>query len=148
MKAVSFLLSVFAFAAAVTPAHASGPVGVYALVDKVEMEPNAATPERIRVYGVFSIAQGQTNRYAAPSRGILYFTPGRNPDKARKEWADLASVAGTRQVVGFGAAWYGVPTVLRGVNGQSADEYVLNAGVVKVNAEQPQAKALLEFKDR
>src|ERR1700682_5785768 len=82
-------------------ANASGPIGVYALVDKVAFEPNADKPERIRISGVFSVAEETPDNstvYSAPHRGYLYFgLPRGNEDLARREWADLKSVAGTRQ---------------------------------------------------
>ena len=54
-------------------AHASGPIAVYALVDKVTFEPNADKPERVRVSGVFITAEERSDVYSAPQRGYLYF---------------------------------------------------------------------------
>ena len=77
-------------------ANASGPIGIYALVDKVAFEPNADKPERIRIAGVFSVAEETPDNstvYSAPQRGYLYFglpgLPSGNQDLARREWADL-----------------------------------------------------------
>jgi Sulfatase len=56
--------------------HASGPIAVYALVDKVAFEPNAGNagnPDRIQISGVFITAGGGPNAYSAPHRGYLYF---------------------------------------------------------------------------
>src|SRR6202035_839247 len=88
-------------------ASASGPIGVYALVDKVAFEPDADKPERIRISGVFITAlDDRSEEYSAPQRGYLYFRlPRAYDDLARREWADLKSIAGTRQVVGFGSSW-------------------------------------------
>jgi hypothetical protein len=90
----------------VTPiAQASDPTGIYALVDRVVLEPNDASPERIQVWGGFALAN-RVNRddYHDAERGYLYLKlrPG---DEAvcKKEWADLKSVAGTRQIVAFGS---------------------------------------------
>ena len=55
-------------------ANASGPIAVYALVDKVTFEPNAEKPERVRISGVFITAEERSDRYSAPQRGYLYFT--------------------------------------------------------------------------
>jgi hypothetical protein len=144
MKSIACALALLALAVAVKPAHASGPVSVYALIDRVVMEPNPQKPERIRIYGVFITAQPPPYNYGAPRRGFLLFSLGRDPDQAKKEWADLESVAGTRQVVGFGAAWLSAPQIRDASdNSKYGDDYLLNAGVVKVNPDHPQAKALL-----
>jgi hypothetical protein len=88
---------------------ASGPIGVYALVDKVGFEPSSDKPERIRIWGVFSAAEQTPDNstvYSAPQGGYLYLElPKGNEELARLEWVDLKSVAGTRQVVGFGSSW-------------------------------------------
>jgi|SRR6185312_5286015 len=150
MRFFAYLLALVALAAAAKPAAASGPVAVYALIDKVTMEPNANNPERIRIYGAFSIAQGQASSYTAPRRGFLYFTStGPNPAQAKKEWADLRSVAGTRQVVAFGAGWFQAVHIYDPHDDpKSGDDYALNMGVVKVSPDQARAKALLDFKER
>src|SRR5205807_7529983 len=84
-------------------ANASGPIAVYALVDKVAFEPSADKPERIRVSGVFITAGERSDVYSAPQRGHLYFAlPKATDEPALKEWADLKSIAGSRQVVGLG----------------------------------------------
>jgi hypothetical protein len=95
-----------ALVALVAPSvRASDPTGIYAFVDRVVLEPNDAAPERIQVWGGFAIAN-RVNRddYHDAERGYLYFKlrPG---DEAvcKKEWADLKSVAGTRQIVAFGS---------------------------------------------
>ena len=95
--------AVLAMTACLGIASASGPIAVYALVDKVAFEPNADKPERIRISGVFIVAEERSDVYSAPQRGYLYFAlPKQNEELARREWADLKSVAGTRQVVGLG----------------------------------------------
>jgi hypothetical protein len=130
--------------------HASGPVAVYALIDKVSFEPSADHPDRVRISGVFITSSKQGSVWSDPQRGYLYFSlPARDPERARQEWSDLQSVAGTRQVVAFGAGWFVDAHVRKpdsAVN--SPDEYGLNTGVGKLNAEQPKAKALLEYKDQ
>ena len=89
--------------------NASGPIGVYARVDKEAFEPSSDKPERIRISGVFIAAKETPDNstvYAAPLRGYLYFgLPKGNEQLALREWADLKSVAGTRQVVGLGSSW-------------------------------------------
>jgi hypothetical protein len=133
--------------------NASGPIGVYALVDKVAFEPGADKPERIRISGVFMVAQETPDNstvYSAPQRGYLYFElPKGNEDLARREWTDLKSVAGTRQVVGFGSSWGTKARVRKpDENVKVPGEYPLGNGVVKINPDQPRATALLDYKGR
>ena len=137
-------------------ANASGPIGVYALVDQIAFEPNADKPERIRISGVFSVAvetPDNSTVYSAPQRGYLYFTlpslPSGNQDLARTEWVDLKSIAGTRQIVGFGASWGAKVRVRKAdEDAKAPDEYPIANGVVKINADHPRAKALLDYKGR
>jgi len=130
--------------------RASGPIAVYALVDKVTFEPNVDKPERIRIAGVFITAAERSDVYSGPQRGYLYLAlPARGSDLALREWADLKSVAGTRQVVGMGSSWVMKARVRKDdEEAKGPDEYSMGNGLVKVNADQPRAKALLEYKDR
>lgn len=129
---------------------ASGPIAVYALVERVVFEPNADKPQRIRISGVFITAEDRSNAYSAPQRGYLYFAlPNGAEELALREWADLKSVAGTRQVVGLGSSWHN-KVRLRKPNeeAKSPDDYPMGNGLVKINPDQPRAKALLDYKDR
>jgi hypothetical protein len=92
-------------AGAASTARASDPNGIYAFVDRVVLEPSEAAPERIQVWGGFALAKTENrDDYRDAQRGYLYFKlrPG---DEAvcKKEWADLKSIAGTRQIVAFGS---------------------------------------------
>jgi len=149
-SAVRFVTAALAIALCGGLARASGPIAVYALVDSVTFEPNADKPERIRISGVFITATERTDQYSSPQRGYLYFTlPGQADATARNEWADLKSVAGSRQVVGFGSSWVGSARVREpGEDPKSPDRYVMGNGLVKVNGDQPRAKALLDYKER
>jgi hypothetical protein len=152
MRSISWLAVVPIVAACAGVAHASGPISVYALVDKVTFEPGADHPERIRISGVFITSQSQTGgAYSAPRRGYLYFSLPRGnwEDLARREWADLKAVAGTRQVIGVGSSWFSTVRVRQPKEeAKNADEYPLGNGLIRVNPEQPRAKALLDYKDR
>jgi hypothetical protein len=134
-------------------ATASGPIGVYALVDKVAFEPSSDKPDRIKISGVFIVAEETADNstvYSAPQRGYLYFVlPRGNEELARREWADLKSVAGTRQVVGFGSSW-GMKEHVRKPEEEAKvpSDFPIGNGVVKINADQPRAKALLDYKER
>jgi hypothetical protein len=102
---------------------ASGQAGIYGVIERVVLEPAAGPAERIQVFGAFALiermpagyrsaqtsdvaAQVFTNyMYRRPARGFLYFRlPQSNADTetVRREWKDLASVAGTKQAVAFG----------------------------------------------
>jgi hypothetical protein len=132
-------------------ARASGPIGVYALVDQVSFEPNPDKPERVRVSGVFIVARATPDNstlYMAPRSGYLYFAlPKDNEELARREWADLKSVAGTRQVVGFGGSWNPIPRVRKPDEAPKLpDDFPLSNGVIKINSDQPKARELLDYK--
>jgi hypothetical protein len=92
---------------------ASGPIGVYGIVEKVVLEPSAAAPERIQVWGAFAYADiaAGPSAFSPAKRGYMYFrlpesaTPAAI-DTIKKEWADLQSVAGTGQAIAFGQWGY------------------------------------------
>ena len=140
----------FVIAAGLQLAQASGPIAVYALVDTVTFEPNGEHPERVRVSGIFITAEPRSDVYSAPQRGYVYFAlPPQNKELALREWADLKSVAGTRQVVGLGSSWASQVRVRKpDEEPKSPDSHPIGNGMVKVNSDQPRAKALLEYKDR
>jgi hypothetical protein len=146
--------TLFAAALAVCTAgaalRASDRVAVYARVDKVILEPSTSEPAAIQVWGVFSVAQaGNPNDYQPAARGYLYYRLPSRVDLARREWADLQSVAGTGEIVAFGSRWEGVPQVRR-INDKPAnpDQYTLNTGLTKVRGNNQYApiRALLDFK--
>jgi len=95
--------------------NASGPLGVYGIIEKVVFEPDEARAERVQVWGAFAYVDGgasSTLGVSKAERGYLYFRlPDPNartgsPDLVRREWADLKLVSGTGQVVGFGSWGY------------------------------------------
>jgi hypothetical protein len=84
-------------------ARGSDPVGIYALIDKVVLEPKEGTPERIKIWGVFVLASERGNRHTGPMRGYMDFKAATGKeDVCRREWADLKKIAGTDTVVAFG----------------------------------------------
>jgi hypothetical protein len=154
MKSIVFPVAVI-LAITLCPAvvNASGPIAVYAQVDKVAFEPSSDKPERIRIWGVFSVAvetPDNSTVYSEPQRGYLYFDlPKGNEELARREWADLKSVAGSRQAVGFGSSWGAKVRVKRpDEEANFPGSYPMGNGVVKINSDQPRARALLDYKDR
>lgn len=88
-------------------ARASDPIGIYALVDKVVLEPSEASPQRVQIWGAFATAAAKFgDEYLPPVRGYLYYKlPSEKADLAVREWNDLKRLAGTGQVVSFGARW-------------------------------------------
>ena len=156
MKRIACLAAaVFAVAFCAGIVHASGPIGVYALVDKVTFEPNAEKPERIRISGVFITAEATPDNstvYSELQRGYLYLAlPKRNEELARREWADLTAVAGTGQVVGFGSSWGAnvhVHVWKSDEQAKSPEDYPMGNGTVRINSSNPRAKALLDYKER
>jgi len=86
---------------------------VYGIVERVAFEPNEKSPERMKIWGAFALlytnqAPPSNNNGGpySPHRGHLYFklpTDKSAQAAARKEWADLKSVAGTGQAVMFGS---------------------------------------------
>ena len=88
---------------------ASGPVGIYAIIEKVIFEPSEQAPERIQIWGAFAVVDGGLTRPGAtskPLRGYLYFKlpdgSAQEQAAAKTEWTDLKTVAGTGQAIGFG----------------------------------------------
>src|SRR2546422_6642770 len=86
---------------------ASGPVGIYAIIERAVFEPSEQAPERIQIWGAFAVVDGGLTRPGAtskPLRGYLYFKlpDGSARAVARTEWMDLKYVAGTGQAIGFG----------------------------------------------
>jgi hypothetical protein len=92
---------------------ASGAIGIYGIVEKVVVEPNERSPERIQVWGAFAYADRGERGYSPVKRGYLYFrlpapdvASRQDVDLVLKEWNDLKSVAGTGQAIGFGSWGY------------------------------------------
>ena len=136
--------------------QASGPLGVYAIVDKVVFEPSETAPQRVQVWGVFMYAtdSASNNPALSPStRGYLYYalpTPASQADIARKEWNDLKAVAGTGRVVGFGSGWFSsTETRVRPAaeRPSSPSPYHLNMGIVTLADSGTQAAVVKQLKD-
>ena len=74
MKTKLLAAALLVIAAAAAPS-ASDPVGIYAKIDRVTLEPDERAPAAIQVWGVFSMAKPKDrNDYLPPARGYLYFT--------------------------------------------------------------------------
>ena len=128
------LASVAALFIGASTAVASDPVGVYAFVDKVVLEPSEGKPERIQIWGGFALAEGYGYTYAPAKRGYLYYSikPG-DEETARKEWTDLKSLAGTDQFVAFGVRHKPKGTIRAAdAKAEKPDVYPLGFGLTKV----------------
>jgi hypothetical protein len=132
------LLAALAMPVIVTPRplrafEPSDPMGVYCLVDKVILEP-AEAPERAQVWGVCALANSNDWYFQAPAAGYFYYTvPSARADAVRAEWQDLKSVAGTKEVVGFGRRYQPVGRLRPATETPaSPDAYPLHLGVTKV----------------
>jgi hypothetical protein len=121
--------------------NASDRIGVYALVDKVVFEPSADNPERIQIWGAFSIAtRNDRDNYEPVQRGYLYLTAASDRRLTRAEWNDLKAVAGTRSIVGFSSR-FGQSLLVRaaGEPPQRPDPYVLGVGVHRIRPDRDYA---------
>jgi hypothetical protein len=119
MRKSALILAMSLVLPAAIRVYASGPIVVYALVEKVVIEPNESKPERIQIWGSFSLQTDPKNypdRYSAAQRGYLYYRMdhsscsnadciSRLDTATRTMWSDLKKVAGTGQAVGFGGLW-------------------------------------------
>lgn len=126
----TFLASLFLLGVSSPPATAfSDWIGVYAIIDKVVVEPNANASERIQIWGDFALASTKDrNTYEPAQRGYLYFSlkPGKE-EASRMEWSDLKAAAGTGQVMGLGGRNQTRPRV------RKADEKVADPDVYPVD---------------
>ena len=103
-----FILLCAASVTAAAPNTLSDPIGVYALIDRVVLEPDAGKPERVQVWGVFAFADPKSGpeKYTPAQRGYLYYSVnGANPRASLTEWADLNSIAGKGEVIGYGGRY-------------------------------------------
>ena len=74
----------------------SEPIGVFAILDKVVMKPNAEQPTEVELQGAFAVAEGSRgDYYRAPRRGVLRFSAGKKPEEAVSQWRELAKHAGS-----------------------------------------------------
>ncbi|HEY2931881.1 MAG TPA: hypothetical protein VGK99_09045 [Acidobacteriota bacterium] len=150
MRATTRLaMSLLVLGLSASSARASDPVGVYALIDKVVLEPNAEAPERIQIWGAFSVAiANDVNYYHPVARGYMYFSAPKDKEEiARKEWADLKKAAGSRQVIAFGKRWDLKASVRKAdEKPKSPDVYPLSSGLSRIRTDTDYApiRALLD----
>jgi hypothetical protein len=136
-----------------TQARASDFVGIYGIIDRVVFEPNADHPERVQVFGVFSVAANTNgSEYLPAQRGYLYFKlPDSRQELALNEWKDLKEAAGTHMVIAFSGRLVGPnfpPPRVRKANESPflPDVYRLGTGTTKLRSDTqyPPVRSLLE----
>jgi hypothetical protein len=114
---------------------ASDPIGLYAVIDKVVVEPAQGPAQRIQIWGAFALADTRNqDDYAAPTKGYLYFSCAPQQESTcRNEWADLQTVAGKGVGVGFGGRHIATGRVRDAADKPtSPDVYPIRMGVVKM----------------
>ena len=114
--------------------RASDPVGVYAIVEKVVLEPSDANAQRIQIWGAFALSDGKMgNGYQAAQRGYLYYTCPQGQDTVcRNEWSDIKSVAGKSEPIGLGGRFKTMGRIRKADDKPvSPDMYPIQMGVVK-----------------
>jgi hypothetical protein len=116
----SFLLLLIA----INATSKGGTVDIYALIERVVLEPNDVAPERIQIWGAFAFDRpgdwnpptGRGYPPNQPRRGYLYFrlpTVETEARAARSEWAELKTIAGTGQAIAFGRIHLGYFGMMR-----------------------------------
>jgi hypothetical protein len=127
-------------------ARASDPIGIYAVIYRVEVEPSTGDAERIRIWGTFALADKESREYTRPMNGMLLMKlPAAKAEVARQEWKDFQKLAGSKQCVGFGARHKPLPKVRKADVDPSKDPdvYPLGFGLTKLPATDAIAKELL-----
>src|SRR3954469_22892949 len=128
----TLLILAAAFAVLRIPATsaASEQVGIYAIVERVVLEPDDKNPQRIQLWGAFATNRTTTN----PKKGYMYFTlPSSQQATALREWTDFKSIAGSGKVVSFGDSFF------VGAQQSNADAYHASLGRVRPASEKPQS---------
>lgn len=135
-KRLMFIVILLSAAAAIH-VGASVPVGVFAYIDKVVLEPADAEPQRVQIWGAFALWDERTGLgFRAPERGYLYYSCSREQiGICRNEWADLKSIAGSGQIIGFGSRSLVAGRVRATSERASAPElYPIQFGVVQMGS--------------
>jgi hypothetical protein len=87
ISVVSILASAAVLAA---PAPVSDPVGIYAIIDRVELRPDATNPTQVLIWGVFARSTGQplllaeSQQRTRVARGVVGLSANRGLGKGRR----------------------------------------------------------------
>jgi hypothetical protein len=145
---VVFAMSLVSLIATVS-LRASDPVGVYALVEKVVLEPNDNEPVRAQIWGAFALSDGTSgDGYVAPQVGYLYYSCALTHVRmCRNEWSDLKAVAGRGTGVGFGGRYLDSGRVRKAAEKPAnPDEYPIKMGVVRMGTLHDQSMIMTKLK--
>ena len=137
LSLISSLVVLVVFVLAAVSIRASDFVGVYAVVERVVLEPSEAAPQRIQIWGAFALSDGKSgSNYGTAQRGYLYYDcPAGRETVCRTEWTDLKSVAGKDTGVGFGARYKATGRIRKADEKPAApDLYPIERGVVRLSA--------------
>lgn len=137
MSAIRGLLIAGACALTAVTLRASDFNGVYAVIEKVVLEPSDTAPQRVQIWGAFALSDGlRGSNYGPAQRGYLYYTcPAGQETTCRKEWDDLKSVAGKDTGVGFGQRYKETGRVRKADDKPaSPDVYPIERGIVRLSA--------------
>jgi hypothetical protein len=129
--------------------RASDPMGLYAVVQKVVLEPSEAEPLRIQIWGAFAISDGKRgDGYGSPQTGYLYYSCPQGAERTcRNEWADLKSVAGTGTGVGFGGRYLEAGRVRKATEKpEKPDIYPIKMGVTRMGSLHAQPVIVADLK--
>ena len=138
LSTIGGLVAAGACVLAVVTLQASDFVGVYAVVEKVVLEPSETAPERIQIRGAFALSDGKRGSgYGEAKRGYLYYScPAEQLALCRKEWADLQTVAGKNIGVGFGGRFIATGRVRKADEAPaSPDVYPIERGITRLSAD-------------
>jgi hypothetical protein len=130
--------------------RASDFVGVYAVVDKVTLEPSDAAAERVQIWGAFAMADDKPgSTYGPAERGYLYYScPAGQESVCRKEWSDIKSVAGKSTAIGFGQRYKPRGRVRKADDKPaSPDLYPIQMGVVRVESDSDRGSETMKVID-
>lgn len=117
--------------------RASDFVGVYAVIEKVLLEPSDAAPQRIQIWGAFALSDRKSgSAYGLAQRGYLYYScPAGQEAVCRREWEDLKSVSGKNTGVGFGERYSDTGRIRKADEKPATpDVYPIARGVVRLSA--------------
>jgi hypothetical protein len=144
-----FIASIACWSIGTAKLGASDPIGVYAVIEKIVLEPAQGSPERIQIWGAFALSDTRNqDDYHAPQKGYLYYscTPAQL-DTCRKEWADLQSVAGKGVGVGFGGRHIANGRVRNATDTPaSPDVYPIRMGVFRTDSRGAQPAVIEKLK--
>ena len=128
ITAASIALAAVVAGGELSGTRASGPLGIFGVIERIQFYPDEAHAERVQMFGVFVYHACPTEgifemngiprgALTDPRRGYMYFALPqraisdealvRTHEQARREWQYVKSVTGTGQAVGFGSGLCG-----------------------------------------